>query len=136
MTEELLKSNILFMEYMGYYIEVRPTASTNGFKDGFYLITPDGKNKFLAIDNKTDNHYYQLWCAEAAKANYHLSWDMLMPVVDRIENGGNEINIQGVRCFIKYPGRLTLRADKTKLMATYVACLDHIKCTESKWRNK
>jgi|ERR1039457_971527 hypothetical protein len=63
---------------------------------------------------------------------YHVSWDMLMPVVEKIEHEITPIEILDTQCKI---GRtiynreeILISSDTSKIEATYFAVIEFIKC--------
>jgi len=63
--EEILEKNVLIAEFMGYYVKYNADTSSGSKELPYYSYNKDGET--------TDSVYY------------HLSWDWLMPVLERIE---------------------------------------------------
>ena len=95
----------------------------------------NSKRDVIIYDTDTMYHFAQKINAISVKVEYlqyHISWDWLMPVVDKIESFGYCVFIQNDCCWIKV-GRAGMEMpyishlSNTKIESVYKACLELIK---------
>lgn len=85
------------------------------------------------LDHDKDLMY--LYDEEVAQESFkfHYSWDWLMPVVEKIESMGYEVEIEGKFCFITEPNNGSLISggeSESKILAVHEAVYQFIKQIE------
>ena len=62
--------------------------------------------EFMGVKIGVDSYSWRIGCIETLKEthlNYHSEWGWLMPVLEKLENLGYEININGNECYVLQP---------------------------------
>lgn len=115
--EQILESNKIIAEFMG--AEITQAYSKTKEQDGVLFYYP----------KDTSPSMYRNLSSSGIK--YHKEWDWLMPVVDKLEELGYEININGNDCYVQQPnrkGRLVIHCKNwiNKLQCVYQAVISTI----------
>lgn len=105
-TNEITEGNQLIAEFMGI-------TDDKGWYDGFLIDKAGLPFSCGAMGNGT------------RKLNFNSSWDWLMPVVEKIENSGFDVNVKGISCSIN-------RILETKTIIQFV-CGERSKKIELVW---
>jgi len=84
--EEINQGNKLIAEFNGT-VEHIPYGNVLPGKDAFYYIS-EGRRNFIKIDSRKDNELQEVWGIIVNKSLYHISWDWLMPVIEKISSLG------------------------------------------------
>ena len=101
-----MKDNNLIAEFMGFK-QPHPEFPNTTY---WYKELPNGRLETLAI------------------LNYHISWDWLMPVVQKIESLGYVFTIQGGKAeFGEMISKPQCFTSKDKISSTYDAVVEFIK---------
>ena len=113
--EEILEGNKLIAEFMGgIYVRREDLFDSHIIEEIIY----NNNHPILKNNIKTTEHLYHL--------RYHLSWDWLMPVVEKIELLGFFTRILDLGMGIE--GDLIIeRFGKTKLEGVYITIIEFIK---------
>jgi len=104
-----MKENKIIAEFMGW----KPHTLNELIRDN-----PFGESEIIPIKS----------------INYHTSWDWLMPVVEKIESLGYEVQIRNTDCIIfqlldtiKYKPIVDISSGNGKKDSTYIAVVEFIK---------
>lgn len=73
---------------------------------------------------------YDSWNSKE-RLEYHRDWSWLMPVVEKIEHEGHEVDIYKNACEIDMEEGMIREVAENKIKATYKAVVEFIKCYNS-----
>lgn len=121
--DKIVEGNKLIMEFHDWKLETRHTFDPdhNGGKNDYQVYVKEGRSV------RPEDIEFDIV--------YHLSWDALMPVVEKIESLGGAIQIDEGNIFLHFPMetqknlvRFNYKEVKTtKIMSVFQACVQFIK---------
>lgn len=87
--EEIEEGNKLIAEFMGFKMVYHQGELAKGIKKELWRRFPD------------EDDSLPMGSLSISQFRYHYSWDMLMPVVEKIESMGYQVNITNYGCNIQ-----------------------------------
>ena len=118
--QEILEGNKLIAKFMEIEIKTNFNNLFYYSNQPYYYV--DGKSREEVLDKASS--YFK----------YHISWDWLIPVVEKIEIQSKElfeayedVIINGCGCGISTKDDMISIAATSKIEAVYIACVEYIK---------